>query len=52
MGGDLPYGRHSGVDPADPEIVIPGLGEAESPESMNTGSGIWIPGSPLRGAPE
>jgi hypothetical protein len=35
-------------------IVIPGRrSEAQaSPESMTTGPRVWIPGSPLRGAPE
>ena len=33
-------------------FVIPGPSEARSPESITPAQGIWIPGSPLRGAPE
>jgi hypothetical protein len=29
-----------------PSIVIPGRAEGASPESMTTGLGLWIPGSP------
>jgi hypothetical protein len=32
--------------------VIPGLRNAQSPESMHTSPCSWIPGSPLRVAPE
>jgi hypothetical protein len=33
--------------------VIPGRAEGANPESRGTHKpGIWIPGSPLRGAPE
>jgi hypothetical protein len=33
-------------------LVIPGLGEAERPESMNTGLRKWIPGLARRAIPE
>jgi hypothetical protein len=33
-------------------IVIPGPSEARNPESIIPVQGVWIPGSPLRGAPE
>jgi len=32
--------------------VIPGRAEGASPESIALGHWLWIPGSPLRGAPE
>jgi hypothetical protein len=32
--------------------VIPGPSEARNPESITPAQGLWIPGSPLRGAPE
>jgi hypothetical protein len=35
-----------------PLFVIPGPSEARSPESISPTLGLWIPGSPLRCAPE
>jgi hypothetical protein len=36
-----------------PTAVIPGRTEGANPESSSKyGAGVWIPGSPLRGAPE
>ncbi len=32
-------------------LVIPGRREAASPESITTGRGLWIPGSPPSVAP-
>jgi hypothetical protein len=32
--------------------VIPGRAEGAGPESITPGLCLWIPGSPLRGAPE
>jgi hypothetical protein len=32
-------------------LVIPGRREAASPESITTGRGLWIPGSPPAVAP-
>jgi hypothetical protein len=32
--------------------VIPAEAEGREPEPITTGLGLWIPGSPLRGAPE
>jgi len=33
-------------------MVIPGRAKGASPESITTELSLWIPGSPLRGAPE
>jgi hypothetical protein len=33
-------------------FVIPGPSEARSPESITPAQGTWIPGLPLRDAPE
>jgi hypothetical protein len=32
--------------------VIPAEAEGREPESITSGLWLWIPGSPLRGAPE
>jgi hypothetical protein len=35
-----------------PEVAGPMTGSARSPESITPAQGVWIPGSPLGGAPE
>jgi hypothetical protein len=59
MVGDVPRARMSDWI-SDNHVVIPGPRAARSPQLLNgallaprnRGCGVWIPGSPLRGAPE
>ena len=50
---DHPLGRlRQGGEGGVMSVVIPGPNEARDPESITPALGLWIPGSPLRGAPE